>query len=373
MTPLNILIIDDTRADHCMYVELLGGESGQYHFLHAYGGGEGLNLYRDHAVDCIVLDYNLPDMNGLDVLRRLGDLEKIVPVVMMTGEGNECIAVMAMKLGAQDYISKKAVTSSALTRTIQHTARRTELLKKMEQYRADLERSNHDLELFANIVAHDLKSPLRAITQHLALIESKVAGMLDEKSHRSLGFALDGAKRMSALIDALFTYARLGFAEPNLDTVDMQAVLDNVRGDLCVPIEETGARITHDTLPCVHGDGLLLSQLLQNLIANALKYCTSTPCVHVSALPDDGRWRISVRDNGIGIPPAQHKKIFAIFRRLHLQEEYPGIGLGLAVCERIVRRHGGAIWVESEAGKGATFYFTLPAATDAVQKRIVYG
>jgi len=370
---LNVLIIDDTQSDHHICVEHLGGESEHYHFLHAYSGADGLQLYKNHAIDCILLDYNLPDMNGLEVLEKLSGVEKIVPVIMMTGEGNEIIAVTAMKLGSQDYIPKKAVTTSALRRAIEHTAKHTGLLKKIEQYRVDLERSNRDLEQFANIVAHDLKSPLRAITQHLTLIKNKCAEALDEKSQHSLEFAVDGAERMNALIDALFTYAKLGFGEPDFGTVDIQAVMENVQRDLCVAIEETGARITSDAMPHVNGNALLLSQLLQNLIGNAIKYCKNTPYIHASAVQEDDYWRISVRDNGIGIPPMQHQKIFAIFRRLHQQEEYPGIGLGLAVCERIIKQHGGRIWVESEPGEGSIFHFTLPTEKIIPERKVIYA
>jgi light-regulated signal transduction histidine kinase (bacteriophytochrome) len=369
----NVLIIDDTQSDHHLCVECLGGESEHYHFLHAYSGAEGLKLYQSHAIDCILLDYNLPDMNGLDVLKKFGDAEKIVPVIMMTGEGNELIAVTAMKLGSQDYIPKKAVTSSALRRAIGRTLKHIELLKKMEQYRADLERSNCDLELFANIVAHDLKSPLRAITQHLTLIKNKIAGKLDGNALRSLEFAVDGAERMHVLIDTLFTYAKLGFSELEFDRIDMQAVLGSVQRDLYVSIEESRACITNDPLPLVKGSSSLLSQLLQNLIGNAIKYCKGPPRIHISATPEGNHWRISVRDNGIGIPPAQHEKIFAIFRRLHSQEEYPGIGLGLAVCYRIVKRHGGKIWVESGSGSGSVFHFTLPVAETVSQRKVSHG
>lgn len=368
---MNILIIDDTEADHDICVSYLDGEGQNYHFIHAYNGAQGLELYRTHAIDCVLLDYNLPDMNGLEVLKELCGGDKIVPVIMMTGEGNEIVAVTAMKLGSQDYIPKKVVTSSALKRAVERTAERAELLRQMEQYRTDLERSNRDLEQFSNIVAHDLKSPLRAVTQHLTLLKKNCADTLDKKSLHSLEFAVDGAMRMHTLIEALFTYARLGFSEPAFSTVNLQCVLENVLRDLSVSIEETGARITCDTLPMVDGDQVLLSQLLQNLIGNAIKYCKKTPHIHVNAMFEDECWRIGVRDNGIGIPPAQHEKIFAIFRRLHQAEEYPGIGLGLAICERIVKQHGGTIRVHSEPNHGSTFSFTLPST--ALQKKVAYG
>lgn len=370
---LNVLIIDDTQADHHLCMEYLGGESEHYHFLHAYEGKEGLDIYQSFPVDCVLLDYHLPDMTGLEVLEKLNGREKIVPVIMLTGEGSEIVAVTAMKLGSQDYIPKKVISSSALKRAIEHTAKHTELLRKMEKYRTELERSNHDLELFANVVAHDLKSPLRAVTQHLTIIKQRSAGGLDEKLLRSLEFAVEGASRMHTLIETLFTYAKIGFAEPEFDEVAIQDVLKNAQSDLCISIEEKGAIVTHDVLPTVRGDATLLTELLQNLLANAVKYCKRAPRIHISAAQEGEFWRISLQDNGIGIPRAQYEKIFTIFRRLHTQEEYPGVGLGLAICSRIVKRHGGRIWVESEPGKGSAFHFTLPQAVSVMQKKIAYG
>jgi light-regulated signal transduction histidine kinase (bacteriophytochrome) len=368
---MHILIIDDTEADHAMCVDYLQDEGEVFHFLHAYTGAQGLALYQTHVVDCVLLDYHLPDMDGLAVLRQLGAKDVPVPVIMMTAEGSEMVAVTAMKFGSHDYLPKKVITASALRRAIERATDRADMIRKMEQYRAELERSNHDLEQFSNIVAHDLKAPLRAVTQHLSLIRNRNAAVLDEKSLRSLAFAVDGAERMRLLIEALFTYARLGFSPLVWQQVSLESALHLATHDLAASIEERDAVITHDALPEVTGDPILLCQLLQNLLANAIKYCTQRPRIHVSATYENEAWHIHVADNGIGIAAAQHEKIFAIFRRLHSEDAYPGIGLGLAVCQRIVQQHGGAIRVASEAGKGAVFSFILPAASVAVAQRQV--
>lgn len=372
---MNLLIIDDSRADHEIAADYLQESGGKYHFYHAYNAEEGLTLCRQQVIDCVLLDYHMPDKDGLEVLRQLSREHRTIPVVMMTGEGDESVAVAAMKLGSEDYIPKKTLTPSALKRAVRRAVEHTQLVEKMEQYRRELERSNRDLEQFANIVAHDLKLPLRAVTQHLSLIRERSPGQLDERSLRSLEFAVEGAARMRLLIEALFDYARLGFSEPSFDTVNMETVLGHTTRDLAAVIEERGATITHDVLPEVHGDAVLLAQLLQNLIANAMKYCTAKPTIHVSATRENDSWRISVKDNGIGIPAAQHEKIFAIFRRLHQEDEYPGIGLGLAICDRIVKLHGGRIEVQSEERQGALFCFTLPqpAAMSIPSRQASYG
>ena len=370
---MRILIIDDTEGDHDIAVECLEEAGGDYQVYHAFNAKEGLEFYRNTPVDCILMDYHMPGMDGLEALKQLTEENKIVPVIMMTGEGDESVAVAAMKLGAQDYIPKKILTSSALKRAVERAVERTGIIRQMEGYRLELERSNCDLEQFSNIVAHDLKAPLRAVTQHLMLIRNKHKNTLDEKSLRSMEFAVEGATRMRLLIEALFEYAHLGFSEPHFDSVDMAALLEQTKRDLATVIEETGANITHDALPSVMGDGVLLAQLLQNLIANAIKYCKETPHIHVNAQAEADRWRIGVQDNGIGIAPENQKKIFAIFRRLHQGDEYPGIGLGLAICDRIVKQHGGNISVHSQAGNGSLFSFTLPSLeslSQHQQKRI---
>jgi light-regulated signal transduction histidine kinase (bacteriophytochrome) len=357
---MHILIIDDTQADHELAVDCLESSGGKYVFHHAYSAAEGLRMYEENPIDCVLLDYRMPGDDGLDVLGRLANNGKIVPVIMMTGDGSEYVAVTAMKLGSQDYIPKRSLNAGALKRAVERVVERTEIAQRMEKYRSELERSNHDLEQFANIIAHDLKSPLRAVTQHLGLVVKRQSEALDEKSKRSISFAVEGAERMRMLIDAVYEYARIGFTEPTFATVSLDAVLECTLRDLSVTISERNAQVISDPLPKVKGDPLLLSQLLQNLIANAIKYCDTQPRIHISASMLGTQWRITVADNGIGIAERQHEQIFAIFRRLHSAEEYPGIGLGLAICSRIVKQHGGSIGVVSEPGKGACFSFTLP-------------
>jgi light-regulated signal transduction histidine kinase (bacteriophytochrome) len=373
---MNILIIDDSQGDHDIEMEYLDEGNGNYQFYHAYNAAEGIELYRKHAIDCVLLDYRMPDKDGLEVLKQLTEGNKFVPVIMLTADGNEFVAVSAMKLGSQDYIPKNMLTAAALKRTVEKAVERSEMIKRMEIYKAQLEQSNRELEQFAHIVAHDLKAPLRAVTQHLTLIENKNASLLDEKSKYSLEFAIKGTSRMRTLIDALFEYARLGFSEPQFERVSLKFLLEQIQKDLSAVIDERKAIITHDVLPEVKGDVILLAQLLQNLIGNAIKYCKETPRIHISARQEDKKWRIGVRDNGIGIPKEQHQQIFAIFRRLHAEEEYPGIGLGLAICDRIAKQHGGNIEVESEPGEGSCFTFTLPAVETTVssqEKMRAYG
>jgi light-regulated signal transduction histidine kinase (bacteriophytochrome) len=366
--PLTILIIDDSPEDHELYREYLGGGKAQhYRFIDAYCGEEGEKLYQDNQVDCVLLDYRMPDLDGLEVLQRLTSISDIVPVVMMTGDGNENVAVVAMKTGSKDYLPKRVITPQALRRTVERTVEHARLTNRLKSYRTDLERSNQDLERFVSVVAHDLKSPLRAITQHLQLVRERTKDALDEKTLKSIAFAVDGAERMRLLIEGMFEFSKAGFEKHPVTSIDCNDVLHNVRANLISHIEESGAVITSDHLPTVVADGVQITQLLQNLIGNALKFCKGTPHIHISVRQDEKSWVFSVKDNGIGIPKNSQDKIFTIFHRLH-RDEYEGSGVGLAICHRVLENHGGTIHVESEPGQGSTFTFTLPISEAADQE-----
>ncbi|MFH0920629.1 MAG: ATP-binding protein [Fibrobacterota bacterium] len=230
--------------------------------------------------------------------------------------------------------------------------------KKVE---AELARSNTELEQFASIASHDLQEPLRMVGSYLQLLKQRYAAQLDANAQEYIGFAVDGANRMKILITNLLNYSRIGtrgspFAPAECETAFKQAVKN-----LEIAIAEKQAQVIGHPLPTVMADQNQLVQLFQNLIGNAIKFCKEkTPEVHVSAKPENKHWLFSVKDNGIGIAPEQRERIFQIFQRLHTREEYEGTGIGLAVCKKIVERHDGTIWVESEPGKGTTFLFTIP-------------
>jgi light-regulated signal transduction histidine kinase (bacteriophytochrome) len=218
------------------------------------------------------------------------------------------------------------------------------------------------LQQFAYVASHDLQEPLRMITGYTNLLAKRYRGKLDASADEFIDFAVDGANRMRVLINDLLTYSRVGTHSSKPAPTDCELVLSQTLAGLELAIRESGATVTHDALPTVNGDEVQLGQLFQNLIGNALKYRNEhEPAVHIGCERRDNDWLLSVCDNGIGIDPRFAERIFVIFQRLHTREQYPGTGIGLAVCKRIVERHGGKIWVESEPGKGSTFYFTLPA------------
>jgi PAS domain S-box-containing protein len=233
---------------------------------------------------------------------------------------------------------------------------------ELETTVVELKRSNADLEQFAYVASHDLQEPLRMVASYTQLLAKRYKGKLDADADDFIGFAVEGANRMQRLIQDLLAYSRVTTQGHGFEQVDCHALLEEVLDNLRLAIEESRVVVTSNTLPTVIADGAQLGQLFQNLIGNAIKFRSEEPPrVSVSAEHRTNEWLFSVRDNGIGIDPQYAGRIFVVFQRLHDREEYPGTGIGLAICKRIVERHGGRIWVESKLGEGATFYFTLPA------------
>lgn len=225
----------------------------------------------------------------------------------------------------------------------------------------ELERSNRELEQFAYIASHDLQEPLRMITSYLELLQRRYAGQLDDDADEFIGFAVDGARRMRALVNSLLVYSRLDSQPATHVRIELQQPLEHALQALRLLVDENNACITYDELPAVMGDVSQLSQLFQNLLENAIKFRSDDdPEIHVSATRERNSWTIEVRDNGIGFDPEQSERIFGVFRRLHRYGQYPGTGIGLAICKRIVERHGGRIEASSTIGDGSTFRFTLP-------------
>ena len=225
---------------------------------------------------------------------------------------------------------------------------------------SDLERSNRELEQFAYVASHDLQEPLRMVASYTQLLARRYEGQLDEKAKKYIDYAVDGAVRMQRLITDLLAYSRAKAPTGSASAIDSHAVLGEALRNLQSAIQESQALITSDELPTVRADVTQLCQVFQNLIANAIKFhAKDAPRVHVSAEDLGHEWRFSVRDNGIGIEAQYAQRVFGIFQRLHTRQEYPGTGIGLAVCKRIVESHGGRIWVESELGKGSVFSFTV--------------
>jgi PAS domain S-box-containing protein len=245
--------------------------------------------------------------------------------------------------------------------TFMDITERKQMEQVLQQQSQELARSNADLEQFAYVASHDLQEPLRMIGSYLGLLDSEYKDRLGAEAHEYIAFAVDGAVRMQALVKDLLDYARIGAKPLMMEPTLLDPLLREVLTDLQLLIVETDAVITCDPLPTVSADASQLCLVLQNLIGNAIKFRgAEAPRVHLSAIAVDGEWRLSVQDNGIGMKAEHAERIFVIFQRLHTRTKYAGTGIGLSTCKRVIERHGGRIWVESEPGKGSTFCFTLP-------------
>lgn len=233
----------------------------------------------------------------------------------------------------------------------------------------ELKRSNADLQQFAYVTSHDLQEPLRAVAGFIKLLAKRYKDKLDSKADEFINLTLEGINRMDILIKDLLAYSQINTKGRTFKATDCTTIIENTIANLRVAIEENGAQITYDSLPVIMADATQIGSLFQNLISNAIKFRSNQkPHVHISAKKIDQEWLFSVKDNGIGIDSKDAERIFIIFQRLHTKSEYPGTGIGLAICKRIVERHKGRIWVESEKGKGSTFYFTIPYVEDKLLK-----
>lgn len=235
-----------------------------------------------------------------------------------------------------------------------------ELAQRVDERTAELRRSTLALQEFATFAA-DLREPLRIVQSFVHLLAERYHNELDTKANEFIGYALDGAQRGQQLIQDLLAYARVELEAQEFAATDCTAVLERTLGRLGKVIRESDAEVMHDQLPQVIADEAQLEQIFHHLLSNALKFCgQQPPRIHVSATQEENRWIFAVRDHGIGLEPRYAERIFQVFQRLHTHTQYPGTGIGLAICKKIIERHDGRIWVESELGKGATFHFTVP-------------
>jgi PAS domain S-box-containing protein len=292
------------------------------------------------------------------------------PILLTVQDGTPCRVtneIFRRKDGTSllvDYVSNPIFERDQLTgavvafRDVTYRKRTEEELAKKAQ---ELARSNAELQHFAYIASHDLQEPLRMVTSYVQLLARRYKGKLDADAEEFIAFAVDGATRMTALINALLAYSRVETKGKEFEPVNCDAVVDSTLTTLQAAIAESKAVVSRDPLPTVMADATQLGQLFQNLIGNGIKFRgVESPRIHVSSERNGKEWIFSVRDHGIGIDPQYADRIFVMFQRLHTKGQYPGTGIGLALCKKIVERHGGRIWVESQPGHGATFYFTVP-------------
>ena len=402
---VRVLYLEDDRNDVELVRAKLEDEGIVCNIVPVATEADFVKALKDDAFDVILADYRLPSFDGLSALSIARKRSPEVPFIFVSGSMGEELAIETLKEGATDYVLKQRLSrlGPAIRRALeeaeehlerrkaeeevkkyqehleemvrertaqlnitnkrleQEIAERKEAEEELRKTSADLTRSNADLQHFAYATSHDLQEPLRVIEGYIRLLEKRYGDQLDTKAREFIGYTVEGVERMRALIKDLLDYSRVGTIDMNLELTDFSEAVGRAVFNLKTAAEESGAKITCGTLPTIRADLVQISRLFQNLIGNAIKFRgKEAPNIHISAKKKEDRWTFSVRDNGIGIDPKNSERIFAVFQRLHTKEEYPGTGIGLAICKRIIERHGGKIWVESEEGKGSTFYFTIP-------------
>jgi signal transduction histidine kinase len=363
---VKILLVDDQQAN-LLGLDAILEDLGQHHVT-ARSGEEALERLEEDDYAVILLDVVMPGIDGYETARiiRSRARTRYTPIIFLSAYGQgEMQNQEAYALGAVDLLVKPLVPA-ALRAKVQTFVQLFRKNAELKQIATELQQSNQELEQFAYVASHDLKEPLRKIRIYLQLLEERCLGRLDAETKEFLHYAVDGAQRMHRLIDDLLAFARAGSRRKPLASADCGAAFDQAVANLEPDIRSRSAVVTRGKLPTMVADQEQLTQLFGNLISNGIKFQNgqSVPKVHAEAVHQPNAWRFTVRDNGIGIDPQYNDRIFVLFQRLHSQNEYPGTGIGLAICKKIVERLGGSIGVDSKPGEGATFWFTLPNVED---------
>ena len=348
---LSILVIDDNADDRDYYRRCLSKGNAPCTIHEAEDGEQGFQRITEVNPDCVLLDYSLPGRDGIEVLKRIRAKYPFVPVVMLTGQGNETIAVAAMKEGAQDYITKSTITPEALARIVRVAVIHSTMQRRIHE-------QHTSLEIFTHALAHDLREPTNTVRSFVELILKHEP--LTEKGLSYFTHVQKSADRMQQLIDAVYLYTRLD--APVLiekESCAVGEVFDEACMHLRQQIQSKQAVITCDALPVLTANRMQLLQLFQNLLSNAVRHGGASPAIHLGARREEGHWLLSLSDSGPGIKPAHLERIFEPFKRMSNTAER-GLGLGLAISRKIVKFHGGKIWCESAPGKGTTFFCRFP-------------
>lgn len=350
----HILIIEDNDSD-ALFLEYLLSESGEPELVihHCRQVSEARQRLSANKFDCVFLDYMLGSMKGTELLGELRESNNDVPIIIMTGNGSEKIAVNALKMGAQDYLSKDTWNAELVRRALAAAIAAV-------HYQREIARKQAAIQTFAYRAAHDLKSPVRQIGMLLEQLQADLQGRLTESEHELCELAMRRAARLERLIERLIGYAESGRRTRLFAPASLQSVLEQAMESLDHEISKSNAIIHSVNLPVVLGDDVLLVQVFQNALSNAIKFSTDVPEIVVTAKLDGNSWHVSIADKGIGMPESLVDQVFDPFYRVHSADVYEGSGIGLAICQQIIEQHEGKIWIESAPQNGTTVHFTLP-------------
>jgi signal transduction histidine kinase len=361
---VRVLLIEDNE-DHASLIQrrLRGTRGAGIKLEHVRSLTDGIQRLASEKFAAVLLDLNLPDSPLSQTLPTiLADFPSL-PVVVLTSLDDIEAATNAVHQGAQDYLVKGDLDSEELVRSIRYAIERKRGQAELEQYAAALERSNQELQQFARVVAHDVKQPLNNISLFCRFLDKKYGPQFDEETTKLLSQTSDTVQQMARLIDGLLQYARVDSGPKKFAPVDVQAAFEVAKASLRGPILRCEATVTCDPLPTVQGETAQIVQLFRSLIDNSLRHsAVAAPKVHVTVERRGDLCEFRLTDNGQGIPADDLDRVFEMFQRLSRSTQASGSGIGLAVCRRIVARHGGRIHAESKDGQGTTIVFSLPSA-----------
>lgn len=358
----NILIVDDRKENLLATEKVLRPLDAA--IFKAISGNEALSLILRHQFAVVLLDVQMPEMDGFETAMLMQEHESMhgVPIIFVTAISKEDrYATQAAEIGAVDYVFKPInaeILKSKVKVYLDIYVQREQILK----LNRGLRQSNEELERFAYICSHDMQEPVRMMNSYASMLDEQYGEVLDENGRRYLRFMNNNAQHMRKMILDILAFSRVGREEVKLEKVDSNQIAREILAEFEADITQKAAKIAYDALPEFVASPTLVRVLFQNLIGNALKFQNGAtpPEISIGAQAREGFWRFSVKDNGIGISPDSHEKVFTIFQRLHRREEYPGTGIGLSTCKKFIELCGGAIWFESTLGKGTEFFFTLP-------------
>jgi signal transduction histidine kinase len=362
---LRVLMVEDNPLDAALAVRALHKDGFDVTADVVQDESGFIKALHTHPPEVVLADYYLPGWKGMDALSVIQREGLDIPMILVSGALGDVNAVECIKQGATDYVLKDGLARlpEVIRRALREKYERGLRLKVEEDLARkvdELARSNADLEQFAYVASHDLQEPLRMVTAYTQLLGERYRGRLDENADKFIGYASEGALRMQVLIQDLLAFSRVGRKDASKSFDCNDAVKETLLA-LTSAIEESGAVVTHGELPTLWADRTQIVQLFQNLIGNAIKlHGKEPPTVSVQAEKVGEQWQFSVSDNGIGIEPQYAENVFVVFQRLHGRSDYPGNGIGLAICKKIVEGYGGKIWVESQGGSGSSFKFTMP-------------
>jgi signal transduction histidine kinase len=370
---LQVLLVEDNAGDARLIQESLSDAKGEpFDVEIADRLSAALDRLGTGGIDAVLLDLALPDSQGWGTFDTIRGKAPTIPVIVLTGLGDEALALKMVKKGAQDYVAKMELNGGILPRAIRYAVERErtdQQIRKMNEQleervrlrTAELEAANNELEAFSYSVSHDLRAPLRHVDGFSRILIESQGNKMDAEGQRYLGEIRDASQRMAGMIEDLLRLAQIGRQQLKLQKTSIKDLIDDVLADLKSEVRERRIDWRVGQLPCLECDRGLIKQVFTNLVGNAVKYTRprEIAVIEIGHCAEDGHPVIFVRDNGAGFEMKYADKLFGAFQRLHRQDEFEGTGVGLATVHRIIRRHGGRIWAEAEPQKGATFYFTL--------------